>query len=59
MISDKTTDLGCANGWKEMPKEVVECKGKEHERDRKTIGRCLIEISCSICNYRYEVDSSD
>jgi hypothetical protein len=52
-------DLGYANGWEETPKEVKECIVLEHQTTCKTVGRCLREYTCPICNFTYLVDSSD
>lgn len=49
-------DLGYANSWKETPEIVERCKCVGWIRN---IGRCLNEYGCSICGYKYIVDSSD
>lgn len=53
----KTSDLGTANGWSEIPPIVENCERAKHVTSERTIGRCLREVSCPICNYKFEVDS--
>jgi hypothetical protein len=52
-------NLGFANGWKERPKELEECKAKEHNLNEKNLGRCWNEYHCPICNITFQIDSSD
>lgn len=59
-IGLETSDLGYANGWgDDVPEIVKNCKKAGHARRQDVIGRCLHEISCAICNYKFKVDSSD
>lgn len=52
-------DLGYANGWKDTPEIVKECKEKGHEREWRSVGRSVGEYTCKICGYTFRVDSSD
>lgn len=51
------SDLGYANGWRETPLLVEKCEAAGHKTQEKTIARCLREVRCSICNYKFTVDS--
>lgn len=51
--------LGMANNWSETPTIVMDCLWLEHPRTKTRIGSCLSMVSCDVCNYYYEVDSSD
>ncbi len=57
MTIKEIKDLGYANGWKETPEIVKECREKHKQRSR-TIGNCLHEYYCDKCGYVYKVDSS-
>lgn len=48
-----------ANGWLELPSLVTICLEKKHSVEKKGIGRCLTEVKCDICKYKYQIDSSD
>jgi len=53
-------DLGWMNGWKEVPVEVQNCthdwkSGKKTEADHR---RCYTKVTCEVCGYYYEIDSS-
>jgi uncharacterized protein YbaR (Trm112 family) len=59
-------DLGYANSWQVAPDIVKICrtrrflngeKDRGHEIERTKISRCVEEISCKICGYRYKIDS--
>lgn len=52
-------DLSYANGWKETPEIVKKCEKLGHKKEFKTIGRCLTEYYCHICDYKYKIDSGD
>ena len=54
-------DLGYANGWTETPEEVKRCGELLHSEQRwsRNAGRCVTEYGCSVCDYKYKVDSSD
>lgn len=52
-------DFGTANGWLETPELVKRCVGKKHSPKQTGIGRCLTEVKCELCRYKYTVDSSD
>lgn len=53
-VSPPMSNLGTANGWRDTPAIVENCK---HVHDSRKIGRCLTEYSCSICNFKFKVDS--
>jgi hypothetical protein len=57
----RSIDLGYANGWEtgKSPDIVKDCMEADHRRYSKSVGRCLTEYGCEICNYHYLVDSSD
>lgn len=61
----KMVNFGYANGWKETPGIIVECRAKRqtnkeiHDTFSNNIGRCLNEYGCRTCGYVYTVDSSD
>lgn len=59
----KLVDYGYANGWKEVPGIIKECREKRkdthHDTFSNNIGRCLNEYGCRTCGYVYKVDSSD
>lgn len=50
-------DLGYANNWDDTPDEVRKCRKKQHVKKTKEVGRCSIEYSCPICEFKYKVDS--
>jgi len=52
-------DLGYANGWKETPEIVRNCKQQGHIQYSQNVGKCLTEYGCGACHYKYLVDSSD
>ena len=52
-------NLGYANGWKEIPEIVKQCREKHHKIDQRVTGRCIQQYTCHVCGYKYEVDSSD
>lgn len=55
----KFKDLGFANGWRQVPKEVLQCRIEKHSLKFESVGRCLTKYTCEICGYTYKVDSSD
>lgn len=53
------SDLGYANGWgDDVPQIRLNCKASGHVTQEETIGRCLREVRCEVCNYKFKVDSS-
>ena len=59
-MESKMKDLGWMNGWKEVPVEVQNCthdwkSGKKTEADHR---RCYTKVTCEVCGYYYEIDSS-
>ena len=55
------TDLGYANGWKETPEIVKNCRPHPTQHPGyyvKLVGNCLTEYGCTECGYKYLVDSS-
>lgn len=52
-------DFGAANGWTEPPELVKRCVARKHSPKQTGIGRCLTEVRCELCRYRYLIDSSD
>jgi len=53
-------NLGYMNGWFDgTPEELKKCRELGHELEKETIGRCLNEYTCDICNIKYKIDSSD
>lgn len=56
---EKFTNLGTANGWHETPKIIKLCIEKKHSPKQTGIGRCLTEVTCKLCKYKYLIDSSD
>lgn len=52
-------NLGCMNGWYEKPpKEFTKCRKLKHKVDRKNLGNCYNEFTCTTCKIKYQVDSS-
>lgn len=59
-MQDKYKDFGYANGWWDgTPDEVQKCRDEGHQKESKTVGRCVTEYTCDICKIKYMVDSSD
>ena len=52
-------NLGYANGWAETPEEVVRCQELKHPRWSRNLGRCDNEYGCDVCDFKYQIDSSD
>ena len=52
-------DLGTANGWIETPDLIKHCVEKKHSPKQTGVGKCLTEVKCGICMYKYLIDSSD
>lgn len=52
-------DLGYANGWTKTPAIVKKCEELGHKQSTRNVGKSVTEVSCGICGYKYEVDSSD
>ncbi len=56
-------NLGWANGWKEDPQIVKDCRAKNHKTSDVDVGppyRGLEHVvKCEICDYVYRYDSSD
>lgn len=52
-------DFGIANSWIETPYRVRLCNWKLHKVTKRGVGKCLTEVSCGICRYCYQIDSSD
>lgn len=52
-------DLGTANGWIATPELVKKCTAKKHSPKQTGVGRCLTEVKCELCRYKYLIDSSD
>lgn len=50
------TNLGYANGWKIIPKEVCDCR---HPLSTESNNKCVTTYICHKCKYFYKVDSSD
>jgi hypothetical protein len=57
--SDNFIDFGAANGWLETPELVKRCVAKKHSPKQTGVGRCLTEVRCELCRYKYLIDSSD
>ena len=53
--------LGWANGWEKTPIEVKECQSIGHKTNRKSYSNrgSHNTVSCDICKYFYNYDSSD
>ena len=52
-------DFGYANGCgKKTPERVTYCDDRHHKKETIVTGRCITKISCPICRYHYEIDSS-
>lgn len=56
--------LGYMNSWKQTPPIVDACRkevaaGIHHLRDERQVGRCLTEVVCRTCGYKYMIDSGD
>lgn len=62
-IKPKVQQLGWANGWKETPQIVLDCRAAGHRRSDVDVGprnRGLDHVvRCDICGYVYHYDSSD
>jgi hypothetical protein len=52
-------DLGYVNGWKRRPRLVGVCNSKGHRKEYKNIGRCVEEVRCKTCGYKFRIDSGD
>lgn len=52
-------NFGTANGWTETPDLVKRCVAKKHSPGQIGIGKCLTEVKCELCRYKYTIDSSD
>ncbi len=53
------TDLGMANAWITVPEIITSCVEKKHSPKKTGVGRCLTEVRCELCGYKYLIDSSD
>lgn len=53
------TYYGYANGWEHTPEKIKKCKELKHRAQTRIIGRCLTEVSCETCQYKYKIDSGD
>ena len=52
--------LGCANGWTETPKEIIQAnKDPEAKWYSASLGRCYSQYFCDKYKITYTVDSSD
>jgi hypothetical protein len=58
-------DLGYANSWPcndegkvKKPEIVDRCEKMDHVIEGETVGNCLVERWCPICNYSFRIDSS-
>lgn len=52
-------DFGMANSWPETPDLVKRCVEKKHSPKQTGVGKCLTEVKCGLCMYKYLIDSSD
>ena len=52
-------NFGTANGWLETPELVKRCVAKKHSPKQTGVGRCMTEVKCGLCKYKYLIDSSD
>lgn len=52
-------DFGQANSWFETPELVKRCVARKHSPKQTGVGRCLTEVKCELCRYKYLIDSSD
>ena len=53
-------NLGYANGWQNGTPEIVrQCHEKGHPLEVANVGRCVTKYTCKVCEYTYEIDSSD
>lgn len=63
MSDDTRTDLGYANGWKEEPQQVKNCKAQNHPQRSQNLDPSHHGLDtlywCDVCGYQYHVDSSD
>jgi hypothetical protein len=53
--------LDWANGWSESPEEVIKCKELGHKTNNHSYSHRGLHntVSCDICKYYYNYDSSD
>ena len=51
--------LGYANGWEEVPEEVIECNENDHEISHSYESNTVIVHLCEKCKFYYKVDSGD
>ena len=56
-------NLGWANGWKDDPELVTNCRKLNHAEKSKNLDHSHHGLDtlywCDICGYEYHVDSSD
>ena len=52
-------NYGYVNSWSKTPEEVARCKKLGHKLVCERTDICVREYSCPICDYKYQVDSSD
>jgi len=55
---NRVVNLGTANGWKDTPGIVKECREAGHETQGSKISNCYYEVRCDKCGYVYRYDSS-
>ncbi len=57
-MNEGYVNLGCANGWKEDPQIVKDCKHGYPQKKDKGDTFCWHEVVCHECKYTYSYDSS-
>ena len=55
----KLVDLGCANGWEEVPPEVRACLAAEHRPQVDSRRTCRVVHTCRECGITWTHDESD
>jgi len=55
------TYFGYANGWRftHKPEDVINCEKQNHPLIIEETGKCLTRVTCLVCKYYYNIDSSD
>lgn len=60
-MENEYKDLGWENGWKGIPKELMDCHGLKHRLDdiKNLYPKSGHTVKCAICRIVYNYDSGD